>query len=223
MDCKNEFCFVITGLLKSEYILDLIKTYSGVENKIISTWKDQNVEYINLLKENGFLIVLNDLPKYDNHSFQQIQTIYQNTTIESGCMKALELGFEYVIRMRTDVTCNDIKLFRNILSEFDRSKISVFSAIDYGYSFYFLDLMLAGKISNILRMVSPEVSNKDERFVEKIWMDNYTGENITDLGKFKWYFNTCLTDCRKNQLDFYWHNHSQFLISCYCNSSFIKA
>lgn len=225
MDNTNEitdFCFVITGLLKSEYISDLIKSYIGVKNKIISTWKDQDNKFINLLEENGFLIVLNDHPVYDNHTFQQRQTIYQNTTIKSGCIKALELGFKYAIRMRTDVICNNIKLFRDMLGGFDKDKITVFSAIDYGNShFYFLDVMLSGKIDHILKMVTPDVSNKDERFVEKIWMYNYTGENITDLEKFKQYFHICLEECRKTQLDFYWYSHSRFIISCYCNSWFI--
>jgi hypothetical protein len=96
MNSPHEVCIIITGLLKPEYIDSIIHTYRNIKNKIISTWNDENIDFLNKLAQNNFIILLNEKPKI-THGY-----INQSLHIINGCSKAKEMGFEYVLRVRSD-------------------------------------------------------------------------------------------------------------------------
>jgi hypothetical protein len=96
MNSPDDVCIIITGLLKPEYIDSLIFIYRNIKNKIISTWNDENIDFLNKLKQNNFIIILNEKPKI-MHGY-----IYQSLHITNGCLKAKEMGFKYVLRFRSD-------------------------------------------------------------------------------------------------------------------------
>ena len=49
-DSANEICIIITGLIRKEYINEIVETYKFFQNKIISTWVDQDQMLLQILK-----------------------------------------------------------------------------------------------------------------------------------------------------------------------------
>ena len=96
MNSPHDVCIVITGVLKQEYINTIIYTYRNIKNKIISTWNDENTDFLKKLEQNNFIILLNEKPKIFCGSNCQA------TDIANGSLKAKEMGFEYVLRFRSD-------------------------------------------------------------------------------------------------------------------------
>jgi hypothetical protein len=114
MENINDMCIIITGLIHENYIIDILTTYKNINNKIISTWYDQDQTLIKILKDNGFIILLNGYPTVKS-SYN-----FQSTHIKAGLLKAIELGCKYVLRFRSDTyirhfnyTDNNIKLIND--------------------------------------------------------------------------------------------------------------
>ncbi len=209
----NDTCIVITGVVESSYVEPLIDMYKDIPNKIISTWKDQ--PHINDFIENGFITVLNDYPSHRNC------TNYQTVNIRQGCLKAQELGFNYVIRMRTDLICNDTKLFIDSIEELYKEKITVLCAIQTTI-FYYVDFFVAGPIKEMLRFFNKEQKPEDKRFVEQYWMEEYFNKTNITFEEFKQEINMCLTTLRNNNIDMELISKNWGkIISKYCNQDFI--
>lgn len=206
-------CVIITGLLKNEYISPLIEMYKDVPNKIISTWKDQ--PHINTLQDNGFIIQLNDYPSYRNC------TNYQTVNIREGCILAKKLGFKYIIRMRTDLICNNMIKFMECITPLYTEKITVLGFINLS-SFYIIDFFIAGEICEMISIFNKEQKEDDKRFVEQYWMEEYLGKNNLTFNDLKEKLYTCLDILQSNNIDMEiisknWGK----IISNYCKKDFI--
>lgn len=206
-------CVIITGLLKNEYISPLIDMYKDVPNKIISTWKDQ--PHINTLKDNGFIIQLNDYPSYRNC------TNYQTVNIREGCILAKKLGFKYIIRMRTDLICNNMIKFMGCITPLYTEKITVLGFINLS-SFYIIDFFIAGEICEMISIFNKEQKENDKRFVEQYWMEEYLGKKDLTINDLKEKLYTCLDILQSNNIDMQiisknWGK----IISNYCKKDFI--
>lgn len=198
MENNDDTCVIITGLVLDEYVDSLIKTYEKVENKIVVTWKDQNPHLLNKLKNNGFIILQNDYPD------KRCSVNYQTRSIYSGIMTAKELGFKYVIRMRTDVFCNN---FLSLMKKIRHLYIKNFTCIcGQGYSNidYFNDFCMASSIEDFMKMFYKEQTEEDNRYPELFWMETYFDRvNITpqDLKQNFNYFIQILED---NDIKMHW-------------------
>ncbi len=206
-------CVIITGLLKNEYISPLIDMYKDVPNKIISTWKDQ--PHINTLKDNGFIIQLNDYPSYRNC------TNYQTVNIREGCILAKKLGFKYIIRMRTDLICNNMIKFMGCITPLYTEKITVLGFINLS-SFYIIDFFIAGEICEMISIFNKEQKENDKRFVEQYWMEEYLGKKDLTINDLKEKLYTFLDILQSNNIDMEiisknWGK----IISNYCKKDFI--
>ena len=188
----NDTCVIITGLLRNEFISPLIEMYKDVPNKIISTWKDQ--PQTDTLRDNGFIIKLNDYPSYRNC------TNYQTVNIREGCILAKNLGFKYVIRMRTDLICNDMIKFMGCINHLYRERITVLGFINLT-SFYIIDFFIAGNIDEMILIFNKEQKEDDKRFVEQYWMEEYLGKNDLKHFDLKQKLHTCLDILYSNNID----------------------
>lgn len=209
----EDTCIVITGVIDSSYIEPLLEMYKDIPNKIISTWKDQ--PHINTFTENGFIVVLNDYPSYRNC------TNYQTVNIRQGCLKAEELGFKYIIRMRTDLICNNMKAFILSTKEMYKEKITVLCGIQTTV-FYYVDFFVSGPVKEMLKFFNKEQKNEDKRFVEQYWMEEYFGKSNVTFDEFKQRINVCLTIVKNNniEMELISKNWGK-IISKYCNQDFI--
>jgi len=213
----NDTCVVISGLLKNEYINALLITYKNVKNKIITTWEDQPKELIEMLKNNGFIIVLSKPITFDSYN-QHISTLVQITTIKKGIEKANELGFKYVIKMRTDITCNNFELFCKVIENMYKNKITVLCGIFN----YFSDLMVAGPIEEMILFYKNIPSNKDTRSPERYLMEEYMNDPNTTVEQFKSKVNFCLPEVRKYNITMYFISKRWEIIFDYCSRDFIN-
>jgi len=53
---------IISGLLNDLFIENLILSYKTVKHKMITTWNNMDIQFIEILQEHGFIIVLSDYP-----------------------------------------------------------------------------------------------------------------------------------------------------------------
>jgi hypothetical protein len=209
----EDTCVVITGVIDSSFVSPLINMYKDIPNKIISTWRDQS--HINEFIENGFMVCLNDYPIHKN------STNYQTVNIRQGCIKAKELGFKYVIRMRTDLICNDMGLFMTVIEKFYKDKLTVLCGLQTTV-FYYVDFFVAGPISEMLIFFNKEQETEDKRFVEQYWMEEYFNKSNITFDEFKQRINICLTDLRNNniEMELISKNWGK-IIGKYCNQDII--
>jgi hypothetical protein len=209
----EDTCVVITGVIDSSFVSPLINMYKDIPNKIISTWRYQS--HINEFIENGFMVCLNDYPIHKN------STNYQTVNIRQGCIKAKELGFKYVIRMRTDLICNDMGLFMTVIEKFYKDKLTVLCGLQTTV-FYYVDFFVAGPINEMLIFFNKEQETEDKRFVEQYWMEEYFNKSNITFDEFKQRINICLTDLRNNniEMELISKNWGK-IIGKYCNQDII--
>ena len=209
----DDTCVVITGILRDEFIQPLINMYKEVPHKIISTWKDQ--PHIDELKNNGFIIRLNDYPSYRNC------TNYQTVNIREGCLLAKSLGFSYVIRMRTDLICNDVVKFMGYIKHLYKEKITVLGFIQTSL-LYIIDFFVAGPTNEILLVFNEEQKEGDGRFVEQYWMEEYFNKKDLTFSDLKERLYSCLPVLQENniEMELISKNWGK-IIGKYCNQNII--
>jgi len=105
----NNICLVLQGPI--DYVDDLISYYSNYKDDvIISTNKISNVDK-EKLTENGFKVLVNkklDIPGKKNFNNQVLNT-YEGTKL------AKEMGFKYVMKVRSDIMIDKVdELINNL-------------------------------------------------------------------------------------------------------------
>ncbi|MDO8591178.1 MAG: WavE lipopolysaccharide synthesis family protein [bacterium] len=94
---------VIQGpiLKTNDFTLESVKLYRKNFSQsliIVSTWKDEDPEYLEKIKKEGATIVLCDKPSYPGPKNLNMQLV----TAGNGMKKAKELGAQYALKTRTD-------------------------------------------------------------------------------------------------------------------------
>lgn len=207
---ENDTCIVITGLVLEEYIESLLITYKNVKHKMIVTWKDQDIKLLQKLENNGFVIILNDYPA------KKCSVNYQTRNIYTGFLKAKEMLFKYVIRMRTDVQCDNFLKFMGAIRNLYIEKLSCICGQGYTQGYfdgvnhitwdtdYFQDFCIAGPINAIIPMFEQEQVEEDGRFPEIFWLETYLCKKNVTANEIKKSFNYFISLMEKNHIIFYW-------------------
>jgi len=213
----DETCIVITGLINEEYVSYLLETYKNVKNKIISTWLDQDKILIEMLRNNKFIIV------QDNFPINNTQTNYQSKAIRNGCLKAKELGYKYVIRLRTDMISDSIVLFIQLLEKefFPKEKLVSFCGIETQDGVYFYDIMIGGRAEQIFEFFKNEQSIEDTRYIEKFLLESYLDKMNITREDVKGIFNFCFLHCCLLEIEFFLLKYKFNIINEYCTKSFV--
>ena len=227
---------IITGLLNEICVDHLINSYADVKHKLVSTWNNQENSLLNLLSENGFIIVLNEYPEHKNTGN------YQIICIQSALLKAYELNFKYVIRSRVDIFPNNQLKFINITRHLYIEKITVLSAVigSNPNDYVFLDFIVMGDINELLIFYSKLQEPYDTCNIERFLLKTYFNQLNITIDLFNLKLNSCLKICEKNKIEFRWYRSTQYntsishpfmatgisfpfikLIGEYCKASFI--
>lgn len=171
--------------------------------------------HIDTLRDNGFIIQLNDYPSYRNC------TNYQTVCIREGCLLAKKLGFKHVIRMRTDLICNDTIKFMECIKHLYTEKITVLGFINLT-SFYIIDFFIAGETDEMILIFNKEQKVEDKRFVEQYWMEEYLGKSNLSFDDLKQKLHTCLDILQDNNIDMELISKNWGkIINNYCKKDFI--
>ena len=163
---KVDPCFVIYGFIDRVIVDGLIKYYANVNDKIVSTYKDYDPNLINVLKDNGFIVVLNNIET--NTQQRDSELLYNRAAAE----KALELGYTHTIHMLSELYINDAALLRDTVTPLIQRKMSSLCWFMDTTS-YILNYVLAGPIVEVLKYYKLEKEENDPRFVQQFTQENY--------------------------------------------------
>jgi hypothetical protein len=206
MNIIDETIVVITGLINELFVDNLIKSYKNTNNKLISTWYDQDKDLIELLRINNFKIVLNFYPKHINSTNVQIYSAHR------GTQEAKKLGYKYVCHTRTDVFPLNYIEFLTRCQELYTQKLMIISGIPTHV--LFLQILTAGPINEILKFYNKLQEPHDTRFPEIYLMETYLGKKDLTKEDIKTHFNICLNLCRKYDIEFIWVRPPWWGIGC---------
>ena len=222
MDQKS--CFLITGKLIPEYIDGLIYSYKHTDNKIISTWENEDQDSINKLKANNFIVILNSLKHQNINDFRPIPIV-------NGINYAKKNGYEYILKSRTDIVSSNFIEYLKIVQQLYTDKITVISGIETIDGIYFLDIIVSGKTDDMENFFTIKYAD-DNRFIEKFVLESYI--NKTNLTKvdIRNHIHFSKDLCLKHNIDFIWYRNSSWknairtipdmkVINEYCKDTFI--
>jgi hypothetical protein len=115
---------------------EIKQTYKGLP-VIFSTLNDSETES---LSDSGFVIVKNKIPEYSGRS----NFNYQVTNTYEGIKKAQELGYKFVLKIRSDITIPEIQKLISIIGK--PKNTILFSAYHQWDGGYLCEHMVFGKI-----------------------------------------------------------------------------
>lgn len=140
----------------SDYVDEIKLAWSGF-NLIWSTWKGEESKYTG-----NDLVIYNDYP---NETGVQNLALQQKTTIE-GIKKAKELGYDRVLKWRSDLIPKNVN---EITKHFKKDCLN-FLAWHTGLGGYFVDYFMEGETDEMI--LAWEFSNTNGPFAERIITDN---------------------------------------------------
>jgi len=221
---------IITGILTPLYVEKLIESYKGVKHKIVSTWKPSTHSYkilLHDLKSNGFKIVLSDYPKYRSG------INYQIVCLQNGIKMAIELGYKYVCRSRTDIfPVNHIK-FLEVTRDLYMEKLTALCGVSLPSKDFFLDIIMCGSCEQISALWSKlEEPTTHYKNAELFLLENYAKCNIETQEDVKKYISFSKNRCIESNIEIIWYRPDGIhffpttspyvkLISEYCNAPFV--
>lgn len=203
---------IISGIIKEEFVVNLINSYKYVKHKLISTWDDTENKLLEELKNNGFKIILSN----ENDIENKCSTNYQCFTIKHGILEAIKLGFKYVCRSRTDIFPTNHLKFLHLTRELYKEKITVLYGVEQGIEhgiepsiIYYLDLIMCGTINDMLMCFNEQKESNDNAIPELFFLRNYCKNSINKneytKEEIKKYFNFAHTICIDNNIEILWY------------------
>ena len=192
-----KICVILQGQVYQGIIDELINTYKNISNKIISTWITEDKNCIDICRQNGFDVIVQDPPEY-------ITSVnYQVKSLSAGIKRAIELGFTHGFRCRTDIKINDIKKLLNILAntgESDKLKFFTMYQNYPGHPEYLTDQIAYGPLDKLLKYWSIYQQPNDSRFPELFLMETYFGRNKIKYSHIKDYIDLFIKTCYQENI-----------------------
>ena len=164
---KEKFAVIIQGPIQDKFsflknTLDIYKRIFKNSIIIISTWKNENIDLINSLKNNTTFILFNEEPKKSQSNINH-QVISTNKALEF----AYEKGAKYALKTRADIRVgkNNLESFLiSLLKTFPvkkndliSSRIIVSSNNTFKYRIYSLsDIVMFGETADLLKYFDKE-------------------------------------------------------------------
>jgi hypothetical protein len=178
-----KIAIIITGIIHEYLLDDLIKCYIDCKYiKIISTWNYIDKNIIDKLKENNFLIIQSNFPKnMDNNSVN-----YQNYSTKVGIEYAssLNLSLTHFLRIRGDLSCNNINRLLEIYSYiYEDEKYIFLLHFHNDPSGYLVDYCYFSNINNSKKYWCNflEFNDKRFRFTEQFLQELCFGTNDLNI------------------------------------------
>lgn len=191
---NKKLAIVIQGPIKKDnhFTFETVKWYQNIfpnSRIVVSTWKDEDLKEVELLKSLGIKVLLNNKPEISGMGNMNFQV---KSTLE-GIKWAEQIGCEYVIKTRTDQRIYKENLFQYLLSlqscfPVDKiystlnqqERIIMFEGNVPGnmfIPFHFCDFFYFGKLKDIFSYFSKQWDNTTN------WLNN--SERGQQMRKFK--------------------------------------
>jgi hypothetical protein len=144
MTLKNTTAIILQGPV--EYAEQIVDCYSHVKKNVIVSTNLIRADQQEMLEDAGFLVKKAKTPiNAGKYNFNN-----QVATTHCGMEAAKEMGFEHVLKLRSDIMIDDIVDF---ISRLDRSSVYFSARHNHGGRSYFCEHMLFGPTD----------------FMEKLW------------------------------------------------------
>jgi len=129
-----------------EYAQEIVDCYSHVKKNVIISTNLIDKDQKEILEDNGFFVKKAPTPTHaGKYNFNnQVATTY------NGMATAKEMGFEYALKLRSDIMVYDVV---NFIDKLDRSSVYFSARHNHGGRSYFCEHMLFGSTD----------------FMEKLW------------------------------------------------------
>lgn len=182
MNDNVKLCVVLQGQLYPDIINELLFTYRNVKDVILSTWNTEDQTCIDMCKESGFNVILQDPPEY------RIATNYQVKSLSSGFKRAIDMGYTHAFRCRTDIKINDItgllELLKNNLPT-DKLAFLLMYKNDKHSPEYLTDHIAYGPLDKLRDYWCVYQQPSDSRFIELFLMETYFNKTAITLDDIK--------------------------------------
>lgn len=207
---------LVTGKVLPQYFEKFLEQLIDIPHKIASVWDNEDPDYVERLVEHNFKIVRSD------HT--QMPIIHaQNITIVAGVSLAKDLGYDYILRTRFDIVCNNMVNYMKVIEPLYREKITVLC----GVGDYFLDIVTAGRTEDMVKTYKTHRVD-DGRTIEKFLIDQYSGKTSLTQAEIRQLFHFSLPLCREHGIEFVFFKKPDWaapnrtipdmlVISQYCN------
>jgi hypothetical protein len=148
---NNDVCMVVQGPIT--YANKIVQTYNDFKKNVIISTTEKSEKLLNPLIDNGFIVIINDLAEISGklNFNNQVKNTFE------GIKKSKELGFKYVLKIRSDIFIDDIPKFLNLL---DGNNI-YFTAYHNHDGGYLCEHMLFGSTDFMLKLWDIPLSNSD--------------------------------------------------------------
>jgi hypothetical protein len=164
---------IFTGIIEEYFIDEFISLYGKLDDKyckIVSTWDYTDKKMIDVLKSNGFYVVLSHFPE----SFHKSSANYILFSYKKGVEYAINQKITHVFQTRSDMYINDIQKLLTIYESIYCGKPIFLGLLNHecGYLFnyaYFISVNFLSDIPNIYQ------SCHDSRFPEKYLQELFFG------------------------------------------------
>lgn len=189
---------VSTGIVYDYCINAIIEQYQNLDkNKytiIISTWNYIDINLIEQLKSNGFIVIQNDFP--DN--LLKTSVNYQHFSYLCGVEYAKNIDISHILRVRSDVITNMQSLLKIYEDIYDNKPIFItYIRHDCGY---LIDYATFFDINFYNNFEFTYQKNGDNRFPEKYLQETYFGSS--DWIILKPLVTLSITKLLENNVDF---------------------
>jgi hypothetical protein len=194
-------CVIVQGKIYKSILSDLLNTYKDIPDKIISTWDTEDLECINILRENGFEIIIQSIPEICNASN------YQGKSMIGGILHAKKLGYTHALRIRADVKCNNMLLFISLLEKKYYNKLSFMAFhrnIPNISEPYLLDHFIYGNLEDQYNYWNICQEKNDTRYCEKFLQETYFGKIDITYDDIKDKIFLFIEDARELGIEFYY-------------------
>ena len=164
----------------SEYVSELKQAWKGYD-LIWSTWKGEEGHY-----DSDDIVLFNEMPEErgtQNIALQQITTL-------KGILKAKDLGYERVLKWRSDMIPTNANDFLNLFN-LDSVNMFYFHNVREGY---FIDYFMEGSVGDIYNMwmindIHPLYAEKalTDRIIKlKLTNIEFMGKKLNELNDVLW-------------------------------------
>lgn len=199
----NKICILIQGPLN--YYNEIIKSYEPYKDNVIISTNDKSLKALYTLHCKNFIIVNTNLAQYPGRANinNQIKTTYE------GIKKAEQIGFDYILKIRSDIFIDDFYLLIELLDK----KSIYFPAYHNHEGGYLCDFMMFASTKFMMHFWDIPLTNEDAP-PEVILTRKYLEINKTD--NLEYIFPLFYT----NKINAYWAKYNKFFNNYQNDSSF---
>ncbi|MBR6164266.1 hypothetical protein IKQ26_10335 [bacterium] len=187
----NNFWLIIQGPLT--YYDEVRPSYSGFDNVIWSTWKNEEKKIKNEKHK-----VLSSYPLFTGK--QNIN--YQVKSTLAGLKYAKNLGAKYVFKIRSDIAFSDLKL---LISKLKFDDTLYFPAYHLREEGYFIDYFMFGPIDKMIKLWSIPTKFRflntkyPEYYIKKSYFKHFKDEKVRYI----------IPILEANNMNYMWFKHPE--------------